>query len=329
MESAKTTWTVSPLTSHNPSQVWAQPTYSRKAKLPHVGVYSRAATHLNYAPPNSGRKAKTLRFLAELILAFAIVVAVGTAVLTSYAMVIKARAESLLKGVTALRVGTSTGTEARQLAERHKRYLWQVTAECNDDNCSRKFSIRNRWLSALRLGPEAQFQADVTVRNGTVDSIGAYLFREMPIFPTFNASAGLVSEHSYIPGASLCRAWWSPPSRRRWKNGHFLWTSWSEWSLVAEDSGNGTRENVSDCSRESVSHRELPTNSNVHVHLRNGHYVRDQRRQGPLRRNPEPCQASSHSSWRCSARLLPSLANSCSGMKQAPGAERQQTRRMS
>jgi hypothetical protein len=157
---------------------------------------------LNYAPPNSSRKAKTLRFLAKLILAFAIVVAVVTAVLTSYAMVVKARAESLLKGVTALSVGTSTGTEARQFAERHKGYLWQVSAECNDDNCSRTFSIRNRWLSALRLEPEAQFQADVTVKNGTVDSIGAYLFREMPIFPTFNASAGMVNEHSYIPGAT-------------------------------------------------------------------------------------------------------------------------------
>jgi len=130
----------------------------------------------------TGRKAKTLRFLSKLILALAIVVAVGTAVLTSYAIIIKARAESLLKGVTALRVGTSTGAEARQFAERHKKYLWQVMAECNDDNCSRIFIIENRWLSAPRLEPGAQFQVYVTVKNGIVDSIGAYLFREMPIF---------------------------------------------------------------------------------------------------------------------------------------------------
>ncbi len=123
----------------------------------------------------------------------------GTILLACYGALIKARAESLLKDLTTLKLGTSTGTEAGQFAEKHKKLLRQVTDECNDDDCSRTFSVQNKWLSALRIEPPAEFEAYVSVKNGTVDSIRAYLFRSMPIFATFNASAGMVDEYFEYP----------------------------------------------------------------------------------------------------------------------------------
>lgn len=60
-------------------------------------------------------------------------------------------------------------------------------------------SLAKLLLSALRIEPPAEFNAHVSVKNGTVDSIGAYLFRSMPIFPTFNASAGMVDEYFEDP----------------------------------------------------------------------------------------------------------------------------------
>lgn len=123
----------------------------------------------------------------------------GAAALLSYGLVIKSEAETLLRDVTALRVGSSTGTEASLFARRYKRLLFQVSDPCNDDSCSRIFRLQNRWLSASRLEPRAEFRVSISVKNGTIDSIGAFLFRAMPIFPTFDASAGMVDEYVELP----------------------------------------------------------------------------------------------------------------------------------
>jgi len=120
-------------------------------------------------------------------------------ILACYAVVIKAQAEALLKDLIALKVGVSSGAEARQFYEKHKRLLFEVSKVCNDNDCSRIFKVQNRWLSASRLKPVAEFEASVSIKNGVVDSIGAYLFRSMPIFPTFYGSAGMVHEYARYP----------------------------------------------------------------------------------------------------------------------------------
>lgn len=136
---------------------------------------------------------------SKLLVALAVGAGAGAAVLGCYAFVVKSQAESLLRDLSALKVGISTGVEARQFEQRHKRLLFQVSNDCNDDNCSRILTVQNRWLSALRLEPAAGFVANVSVKNGRVDEIGAYLYRSMPIYPTFDASAGMVDEYAQYP----------------------------------------------------------------------------------------------------------------------------------
>lgn len=143
-----------------------------------------------------------MRTRSKLFSILAVGIAVGAAALGCYALVIKSQAETLLSDLTALKVGISTGVEAQQFERRHKRLLFQTSNGCSDDNCSRIFTVENRWLSALRLEPSAGFSASVNVENGKVRSIGAYLFRSMPIYPTFGASAGIVNEYSEYPQSS-------------------------------------------------------------------------------------------------------------------------------
>ncbi len=142
---------------------------------------------------------KGIRIGLRLLGLSTVVVLVAAVVLTCYALNIKSQAEALLNDLTALKPGISTGAEARQFAERHKKLLFQVSNDCSDDTCSRVFGVQNKWLSASRLEPPAEFTADVTVKHGTVDSIGAILFRSMPIYPTFGGSAGKVDEYIELP----------------------------------------------------------------------------------------------------------------------------------
>jgi hypothetical protein len=128
------------------------------------------------------------------------------------ALVVKSEAEGLLKDLVALRVGASTGVEARQFYKKHMRLLFEVSSPCDDDNCSRIFQVQNRRLSALRLEPPAKFNVSVSVKSGTVDSISASLFRHMPIFPTFDASAGMVREYARYPQNMLDRGHYGFPT---------------------------------------------------------------------------------------------------------------------
>ncbi|MGB2590205.1 MAG: hypothetical protein WBG02_12025 [Candidatus Acidiferrum sp.] len=118
----------------------------------------------------------------------------ATIILTSYALVIKARAEALLNDITSLRVGASTELDVQQLARRYKRYISDHHDTQRTNTIT--FEIRNKWLSAMRLEPATRFKSWITVRDGSVSQIGAGLFRTMDIYPTFQASAGMVEENA-------------------------------------------------------------------------------------------------------------------------------------
>jgi hypothetical protein len=121
----------------------------------------------------------------------------GAALLTCYAYHIRAQAESLLKDVTSLKVGSSTESDVQQLTKIHGRYL--VSQTQSHGVTTTTFEVKNRWLSAVRVEPPALFGTAVTVRDGRVYHISARLLRYMNIFPTFPASAGLVDEYSEYP----------------------------------------------------------------------------------------------------------------------------------
>ena len=121
----------------------------------------------------------------------------STIILMSYALVIKARAEALLKDITSLKVGASTELDVQQIARRYKRYI--SDRHDNQGTYTIIFEIRNKWLSAMRLEPDTRFRSWITVRDGSVSQIGAGLFRSMDIYPTFQASAGMVEENAMHP----------------------------------------------------------------------------------------------------------------------------------
>ena len=130
-------------------------------------------------------------------MAAALLLAAGAAVLACYAYHIRAQAESLLKDVTAFKLGSSTESDVQQLTKKHYRYL--VSQTYSDGVATTTFEVKNRWLSALRLEPPALFGTAVKIRGGRVYHISAWLLRSMNIFPTFQASAGMVDEYSEYP----------------------------------------------------------------------------------------------------------------------------------
>jgi hypothetical protein len=139
------------------------------------------------------QKAGTLRIFNKLSAAVAVLVGAGLVALTSYGLVVKAQAESLLSDLTSLRVGVSGEAEVQRLVQRHRRY---VDGQHRDEhNLSTEFKIENRWLSIMRIEPPAWMNASVWVRDDRVVQIGAGLFRAMDIYPTFGASAGMVVEN--------------------------------------------------------------------------------------------------------------------------------------
>jgi hypothetical protein len=111
--------------------------------------------------------------------------------------VIQKDASNLLDELTALRVGRSSREDAERFAQHHSKFLTERV--CQNSTCNYTFVITNQWLSALHLEPNAGFRAGITVENGTVIRIGAGLARTMDIYPTFNASAGMVEEFAEMP----------------------------------------------------------------------------------------------------------------------------------
>jgi hypothetical protein len=119
------------------------------------------------------------------------------ALLSCYALFVGSQAASLLMDLTTLNVGTSTESDVEQLTRKYLPFL--VSRESNDGVTTTSFSVRNTWLSALRLEPVAFFRASVGVKKGRVCHIGALLFRSMDIYPTFQGSARMVDEYTEYP----------------------------------------------------------------------------------------------------------------------------------
>jgi hypothetical protein len=142
---------------------------------------------------NSRRRRLRLR-IAQLLAVVVIGLGGGTMALVGYAVVITAQARDLLKDLTSLKVGISTEADVQRFVQRHRRYV--VSEYRGDHTSSTAFEIRNKWLSALKIEPKAWFSASVAVQDGDVRQIGASLFRSMDIFPTFQASAGMVVENA-------------------------------------------------------------------------------------------------------------------------------------
>jgi hypothetical protein len=145
-------------------------------------------------PESHSRRRRLNLRVAKLLVVAVIGLGGGTIVLVGYAVAITAQAKALLKDLTSLKVGISTEADVQQFVRRHRRY---VLSEYHDNHTSSTaFEIRNSWLSALKIEPQAWFSASVAVQDGSVRQIGASLFRSMDIFPTFQASAGMVVENA-------------------------------------------------------------------------------------------------------------------------------------
>jgi hypothetical protein len=138
-----------------------------------------------------------LRNKLKLVAVWPLVVVAEGILLACYALVVTAQAKSLLADLTALAVGRATEADAQQFAQRHRPFI--VSNSCNDDGCDTAFKVRNKWLSALRIEPRAEFNVHIGVKNGNVNRIGASLLRSMDIFPTFPASTGAVDEYAELP----------------------------------------------------------------------------------------------------------------------------------
>lgn len=139
----------------------------------------------------------SVRTRTKIFTALSIVAGFGAAVLSCYALFIKAQAESLLKDLTALKVGSSIESDVEQLTKKYSRYL--TSRDFGNDFGTTTFTIQNRWLASLRLEPAALFSASVNVKSGHVYHISARLMRSMDIYPTFGASAGIVDEYAEYP----------------------------------------------------------------------------------------------------------------------------------
>jgi len=135
--------------------------------------------------------------LRTIVSSGALLVLVGIILLWLYGLGLQKEASSLLADLSALRAGTSSSEDAERVAKFHRKFL--AKRDCQNAICEYSFIITNRWLSSLYLEPDAEFRAGITVEKGTVTRIGAGLLRTMPIFPTFNASAGMVEEYAEMP----------------------------------------------------------------------------------------------------------------------------------
>lgn len=138
------------------------------------------------------------------------IIGAGIFVLVSYALFVKAQAESLLNDITALTVGVSAESEVKQLTTKHIRYM--VSDVTANGLSTIQFAVQNRWLSTLKLEPPAEFRASITVKNSSVYSIDASLLRSMDIYPTFQASAGMVEEYLEYPARLANRSHYEFPT---------------------------------------------------------------------------------------------------------------------
>jgi hypothetical protein len=136
------------------------------------------------------KTAKVLLGVAALMLFVATCLAV-------YALVISWQAKRLLADIRGLRVGVSTSEDAHRVIEKHRRRL--RSQDCTDKGCSYQFTIENKWLAKALLEPETRFDASIYIAKGRVTHLFVSLARAMPIYPTFQASAGMTEEFVEMP----------------------------------------------------------------------------------------------------------------------------------
>jgi hypothetical protein len=137
------------------------------------------------------KKQRLLRWIAvPLVLVF---VASGLAI---YAFAIRASAKSILKDVSALRVGVSSIAELEAVAARHQGSLSE--RHCDSQTCFVAFEVYNTWLHRLKMEPLARFRASVEADGGTVNSIQVMLSRNTDAFAT-SPSAGITAEYRDVP----------------------------------------------------------------------------------------------------------------------------------
>jgi hypothetical protein len=138
-----------------------------------------------------------MRTQRKILIAIVGLLVTSVIVLTFYGLAVKSRAEQLVRDLYSLRVGSSTIPDLQVIADRQKRSLEGI--QCSSQRCNYTFLIENTWLSYARVAPSAQLRAAVHVENGVITSISLSLMRSMPIYPTFQASAGMVEEYVEMP----------------------------------------------------------------------------------------------------------------------------------
>lgn len=141
-------------------------------------------------------------------LAAPLLVVCVAAILLVYALYIEATARSILRDVSALRVGQSSTADIKATAESHRNVLSEY--RCDAQKCFASFEVYNTWLHRLRLEPIARFRAVVESDDGEVDFIRIVLERDTRAFPT-SPSAGITEEYLTAPGIYADRGpYWFP-----------------------------------------------------------------------------------------------------------------------
>lgn len=145
-----------------------------------------------------------MRFSWRLVLVIALCVVVsGAASLWIYALDVEHRSRTLLADLISLRPGSSSEADANKIAVSHSRALQKK--DCTADACEYEFEITNYFLALLHLEPPSRFWAGMTLRHGKVEKVWAGLFRDMNIYPSFGATAGMVEDYASLPERSADR----------------------------------------------------------------------------------------------------------------------------
>jgi hypothetical protein len=113
-----------------------------------------------------------------------------------YAFAITATASTILRDVSALRVGVSSIQQVEEVAARHQ--LSIQDEGCDGRKCFVAFEVYNTWLDRLKLEPVAKFRAYVSTLDGTVNYIGIGLWRYTKGVPA-SLSGGMTSEYRTAP----------------------------------------------------------------------------------------------------------------------------------
>ncbi len=144
-------------------------------------------------------------------IALPLILLVGAFGLAIYALAIQASAKSILKDISALKVGVSSVAEVEALAARHRGALREQY--CDNQKCIVSFEVSNTWLSRLKLEPVARFHASVEADDGTVKFIEVMLWRDTNVFPT-SPSGGITDEYLKAPehmGDAPATYWFPTP----------------------------------------------------------------------------------------------------------------------